>query len=64
MGVDVDEGDTKKPIEEHCKELVTEELKGLQMQQHTQVFQEMGDVKEVIYTTDLKECRKCDLVCH
>ncbi|KAG0717118.1 hypothetical protein GWK47_055090 [Chionoecetes opilio] len=46
MGPEVDEGDVDELVEEHSKELTTEELQELETQQHTKVLQEIGTPEE------------------
>ncbi|XP_064120411.1 uncharacterized protein LOC135225079 [Macrobrachium nipponense] len=46
MGLEVDEGDVNKLVEEHEEELSTEELKELQMMQHTKVLEEINTSEE------------------
>ena len=60
MGLEVDEGDINKLVEEHEEELSTDELKELQMMQHTEVLQEISskeevEPEEVIPSSEIKE---------
>ncbi|XP_064111400.1 tigger transposable element-derived protein 1-like [Macrobrachium nipponense] len=60
-GLEVDEGDVNELIEEHEEELSTEELKELQMMQHTKVLEEINtseeeeEPEEVISTGEIKD---------
>ncbi|XP_064100870.1 tigger transposable element-derived protein 1-like [Macrobrachium nipponense] len=56
MGLEVDEGDVNELVEEHEEELSTEELKELQMMQHTKVLEEINtSEEEVISTGEIKD---------
>ena len=48
MGLEVDEGDVNKLVEEQAEELTTEELKEQQTMQHTEVLQEISSGKEEV----------------
>ncbi|XP_061746133.1 tigger transposable element-derived protein 1-like [Nerophis ophidion] len=54
MGLDMNDSDINELINEHSEELTTEELKELQMQQHANLLQGIGDT-EVISTSEIKE---------
>ena len=47
MGLEVYEGDMNELVDEHEEELSTDELKELQMMQHTEVLQEISSEEEV-----------------
>ncbi|GIY76762.1 tigger transposable element-derived protein 1 [Caerostris darwini] len=58
MGLEVEERDVNELIEEYTQELTTEEIQELQLQQHTEVMQEIGfeeSEEEVISTSEIKE---------
>ncbi|KAL0269178.1 UNVERIFIED_CONTAM: hypothetical protein PYX00_006990 [Menopon gallinae] len=58
MGLEVDEGDIHKLVEEHGEELSTDELKELHMMQHTEVLQEIScevEPEEVVSTREIKD---------
>lgn len=60
MGLEVDEGDIHKLVEEHGEELSTDELKELHMMQHTEVLQEISceeevEPDEVVSTREIKD---------
>lgn len=54
-GLDMDEGEINEVIEEHSEELIKEELKELQTQQHTEVLQETDDAEEIVSSNEIKE---------
>ncbi|XP_066231912.1 zinc finger MYM-type protein 1 isoform X2 [Saccopteryx leptura] len=60
MGLEVDEGNVNKLVKEHEEELSTEELKELQMMQHTELLPEISseeevESEEVISTSEIKD---------
>ncbi|XP_064100872.1 tigger transposable element-derived protein 1-like [Macrobrachium nipponense] len=62
MGLEVNEGDVNELIEEHEEELSIEELKELQVMQHTKALQEISsssegeeEAEEVIPTSQIKD---------